>query len=672
MNLPRLHSSHPHMAPMSNRFARTPSIRRVVSIITIAAALVVPAVMDAQSSPDTTTLDAAVITATRLPGAIRSQTATVTVLDGAALRAEGVTHLADALRRVPGAAVVGSGSFGSQGSLFLRGGQSNYVRVLVDGVVANDPGGALDLARLTLDDVERIEVVRGPVSVVYGSEAVTAVIQLFTRSGGPRAVRAEVGGGSYGALRSSLGASGGGARLRWSVQGDQHRSDGILPFNNAYRNEGVSAALGVAPDAATDLRLTARYNTSDYQYPTNSSGTIEDRNAHSTQHRLMLGVDAGRRWNDRTETRVQLTASEFLPRSTDRADDAGDTLGFYGYTSRATVTRRAADLRTNVRLFAAQRLTVGAELARDHENGTSLSESEFGDFPGAFTAGRTNRAAYAQLLGDRGRFSYTLGGRFDDNSAFGTFRTARVGVAVRVTDALTLRASAGNAFKAPTFFENFAEGFTVGNPDLAPERSRSAEIGAEARGRGAVLRVTLFTQRFEDLVQYDGAAAPGEPNFRNIAAANAGGVELEASLPEIHGFVLSGSHAWTDTRVVRAGFDPSASATFVEGGRLIRRPTHLSTVQLGRPLGAAGTLGLALTRVGAREDRDFSGFPATPVMLDPHTRVDLSAELRVPERWLAGARVLLRAENVLAARYQEIVGFDAPGRSLYAGLKLER
>lgn len=660
------------MAPMSNRFARTPSIRRVVSIITIAAALVVPAVMDAQSSPDTTTLDAAVITATRLPGAIRSQTATVTVLDGAALRAEGVTHLADALRRVPGAAVVGSGSFGSQGSLFLRGGQSNYVRVLVDGVVANDPGGALDLARLTLDDVERIEVVRGPVSVVYGSEAVTAVIQLFTRSGGPRAVRAEVGGGSYGALRSSLGASGGGARLRWSVQGDQHRSDGILPFNNAYRNEGVSAALGVAPDAATDLRLTARYNTSDYQYPTNSSGTIEDRNAHSTQHRLMLGVDAGRRWNDRTETRVQLTASEFLPRSTDRADDAGDTLGFYGYTSRATVTRRAADLRTNVRLFAAQRLTVGAELARDHENGTSLSESEFGDFPGAFTAGRTNRAAYAQLLGDRGRFSYTLGGRFDDNSAFGTFRTARVGVAVRVTDALTLRASAGNAFKAPTFFENFAEGFTVGNPDLAPERSRSAEIGAEARGRGAVLRVTLFTQRFEDLVQYDGAAAPGEPNFRNIAAANAGGVELEASLPEIHGFVLSGSHAWTDTRVVRAGFDPSASATFVEGGRLIRRPTHLSTVQLGRPLGAAGTLGLALTRVGAREDRDFSGFPATPVMLDPHTRVDLSAELRVPERWLAGARVLLRAENVLAARYQEIVGFDAPGRSLYAGLKLER
>lgn len=660
------------MAPMSNRFARTPSIRRVVSIITIAAALVVPAVMDAQSSPDTTTLDAAVITATRLPGAIRSQTATVTVLDGAALRAEGVTHLADALRRVPGAVVVGSGSFGSQTSLFLRGGQSNYVRVLVDGVVANDPGGALDLARLTLDDVERIEVVRGPVSVVYGSEAVTAVIQLFTRSGGPRAVRAEVGGGSYGALRSSLGASGGGARLRWSVQGDQHRSDGILPFNNAYRNEGVSAALGVAPDAATDLRLTARYNTSDYQYPTNSSGTIEDRNAHSTQHRLMLGVDAGRRWNDRTETRVQLTASEFLPRSTDRADDAGDTLGFYGYTSRATVTRRAADLRTNVRLFAAQRLTVGAELARDHENGTSLSESEFGDFPGAFTAGRTNRAAYAQLLGDRGRFSYTLGGRFDDNSAFGTFRTARVGVAVRVTDALTLRASAGSAFKAPTFFENFAEGFTVGNPDLAPERSRSAEIGAEARGRGAVLRVTLFTQRFEDLVQYDGAAAPGEPNFRNIAAANAGGVELEASLPEIHGFVLSGSHAWTDTRVVRAGFDPSASATFVEGGRLIRRPTHLSTVQLGRPLGAAGTLGLALTRVGAREDRDFSGFPATPVMLDPHTRVDLSAELRVPERWLAGARVLLRAENVLAARYQEIVGFDAPGRSLYAGLKLER
>lgn len=655
---------------MLNRFSL------LFSYVALCSALAGPLAgpLAAQDTRDTTRLAATVITATRLPGALRSQTAAVTVLDGAALRAAGVTHLADALRAVPGAAIVGSGSFGSQSSLFLRGGQSNYVRVLVDGVVVNDPGGALDLSRITLDDVERIEIVRGPTSVLYGSEAMTAVVQLFTRQGaGPRAVRTEMGSGSYGAYRAALGASGASGPLRWSVQGDRHRTQGILPFNNAYQNDGIATSLAYAPDDRSDFRLTGRYNSSNYQYPTGSDGTVEDRNAHSTQHRLMLGLDAGRRWTDRVETRVQLTASEYLPRSIDLADDLGDTLGFFGYTSRGTVTRRVADLRTNLRVFGAQRLTLGAEYGRDRERSSSLSESEYGDSPGAFAASRDNRALYVQLLGDRGPFSYTIGGRLDDNSAFGSFRTARVGLAARLSPTLTLRASAGNAFKAPTFFENFAQGYTVGNLDLRPETARSAEVGAElVMGGGTSVQLTAFTQRFSNLVQYNGAVLFGQPNYANIAEAKAGGLELELSLPAWHGFRASGHHAWTDTRVARAGFDASASATLVEGGRLLRRPEHLSTVRLERSLRKAGTLMLAATRVGEREDRDFSSYPARAVMLAGYTKLDLTADLAVPAAWTRNARVLLRAENLFDARYTEIVGFRAPGRTLYAGLKLER
>lgn len=662
-------NSQPLETKMKNRTLLRP-IRCVVLLI----AFGTPGVLPAQEGRDTTALPATIITATRLPGALRSQTATVTVLDGDALRAEGITHLADALRRVPGATVVGSGSVGSQTALFLRGGQSNYVRVLVDGVVANDPGGAIDLSRLTLDDVERVEVVRGPVSVLYGSEAVTGVIQLFTRSGaGPRAVRAEFGGGSHGALRASLGTSGQTGPVRWTLQGDRHRSDGILPFNNAYLNDGVAASAGYSPDASSDLRLTARYNSSNFQYPTASDGTVEDRNAHNTQHRLLLSLDAGRRWTDRVETRVQLTSSEFLPRTIDAADNAADTLGFFGYSSRATVTRRIADLRTNVRLRGAQHLTVGAEYGRDHENGSSLSQSEYGDFPGEFTAARDNRALYIQLLGDRGPVSYTVGGRLDDNSAFGEFGTARLGVAVRATSALTLRASAGNAFKAPSFFENFAEGFTVGNPALKPEITRSAELGADAvLARGVSIRVTAFMQRFKDLVQYDGGAPPGEPNYHNIAAANAGGVEVEGALPELFGFVAAGGYTWTRTRVRRAGFDSGASATFVEGGRLLRRPEHLASVRIARRVSDVGAVTLTATRTGQREDRDFSSYPATIALLKPYTTVDLATELRVPESWFAGGRIVIRAENLFDAAYRQIVGFDAPGRTLYAGLKLQR
>jgi len=138
--------------------------------------------------------------------------ASVTILDGAALRAEGLTHVADALRQVPGMAIVQSGSYGAPTSLFTRGAQSNYTKVLVDGVPLNDPGGALDLAFLTLDDVERIEVVRGPTSVLYGSDAVAGVVQIFTRRGAEKPhASLDARGGSSVLGRSSAGVGTGAA-----------------------------------------------------------------------------------------------------------------------------------------------------------------------------------------------------------------------------------------------------------------------------------------------------------------------------------------------------------------------------------------------------------------------------------------------------------------------------
>lgn len=640
-----------------------------------ALALVVLAPLSALAQSDTTRLPATVITATRIPTAADAQTATVTVLDGAALRAEGLTHVGDALRRVPGLALARTSSFGSQQALFLRGGQSNYVRVLVDGVALNEPGGVLDLGRVTLDDVARIEVVRGPASVLYGSEAVTGVIQIFTRSGaGPARWRSELGGGSYGAQRGSLGASGGKGAFGWSLQGDRHRTDGILAFNNAYQNDGATGALTFAPDARSDLTLTTRFNTSQYQYPTGSDGSIVDRNAERTERRLMLGLDAGRKWTERLDSRAQFTAMDLRPRTSDRADDAADTLGFFGYVADATVKRRMVDARTTARLGDAQFLTLGGEWTRDTEVSESVSLSEFGDFPSDFQAARENRAVYAQAHGETGAFTYTLGGRLDQNSAFGRFETARLGAAWRIAAPLRLRASAGTAFKAPSFFENFATGFTVGNADLKPERARSADLGIElSLPRGTAIRLTGFTQRFRDLIQYTGAPpTPGDPNYYNIAQANAGGVEFEASFLAATGLATTIAHTWTDTRVVDAGFDTAPEANFVQGGRLLRRPAHVTSVQLRRPIRDLGTVSATILRTGEREDRDFATWPASIVILPPFTSVDVSSDLRLPNLMGSSARLLLRAENLFDVRTQQVAGFAAPGRVLYAGLRLER
>jgi vitamin B12 transporter len=619
------------------------------------------------------TLPPTVITATRLPTPLRAQTATVTVLEGATLRAEGITHVGDALRRVPGIAMARSSGIGSQHTVFMRGAQGNHVRVLVDGIAINEPGGTLDLGRLTLDDVERIEVVRGPASVLYGSVAVAGVIQIITRSGGAQRVSAELGGGSFGSVRGSLGASGRLGTLGWSLQGDRHAMDGVLAFNNAYRNDGVSAALRFTPDERTNVRLTTRYNNSMYEYPTGSSGHLVDRNAERTENRVLAGLEAGRRWTPRVETRAQYTWMDLLPRTNDGSDTPGDTLGFYGYYARGAVKRRMADARTIIRLAEAQFVTLGAEWARDQERTSSVSQSQFGDFPDELQAARENRAVYAQGQGEAGRLSYTLGARLDENSAFGRFRTARLGAGWRVNSALRLRSSAGTAFKAPNFFENFAGGFTVGNPNLKPEESRSADLGLELTlGTGANIALTGFAQEFTNLIQYNGGVALGAPKYENIVAANAGGVEFTLTLPRWAGVQPVFGHTWTRTSVEQAGFDTTASATFVSGGRLLRRPTHLTTLQLSRAVAGLGQFSALIVRTGEREDRDFSSFPAGVVNLGGFTTVDLAAELRLPATLGRDARLVIRADNATNVAFTQVSGFQSPGRILYAGLRLQR
>lgn len=659
MNAPTLRCTMPSYSPL----LPPPLMRALLAL------LLLPSLAIAQDSLPTT-----FITATRLPTPLHAQTASVTVLDAAALRAEGLTHVGDALKRVPGIAMARSSSIGSQHTVFLRGGQGNYVRVLVDGVAINEPGGTLDLGRLTLDDVERIEVVRGPASVLYGSEAVTGVIQIITkRGGGATRLRSEIGGGSFGTERGSLGASGGLGRLGWSVQGDRHAMDGVLAYNNAYRNDGLSAALDIAADAKTDVRVTGRFNNSMYAYPTGSAGALEDRNAERTENRVLAGLEVGRRWTDRVETRAQYTWMDLLPRTHDGPDDAGDTLGFYGYYARGAVKRRTLDARSTFRLFDAQLLTVGAEWGRDQERTTSVSVSEYGDFPDTLRAARETRAVYAQALGERGRLSYTVGARLDDNSAFGDFRTARAGAGWRVSDGLRVRGSLGTAFKAPNFFENFSGGFTLGNPDLKPEQSRSADVGLDVSlATGVRFSLTGFAQRFTNLIQYDGAAPVGQPNYENIVAARADGVEFALSLPRVAGVESSFGHTWTRTRVEHAGFDTTASATFVQGGRLLRRPANVTTLALRRALGTVGTASVVVVRTGDREDRDFATYPAGVVTLGAFTTVDLAADLRLPGRLGGFGHLVLRADNATDVRYTQVQGFQSPGRILYAGLRLER
>jgi vitamin B12 transporter len=632
---------------------------------------------------DSAWLRPVVVTATRIAQPSTVPSVSATVISGATLRARGITHVADALRDVPGAAVLQNGSFGAQTSLFLRGGDSKYTQVLVDGVPVNQAGGAFNWANLTTDNVDRVEIVRGPASVLYGSDAVTGVVQIFTRRGAgrPRASLAARA-GSYGTTEGELTASGGAGALGWSAGAARYASSGVLDtldYDNRYRNESLNGAVRWARDGAGDVTVAARGQRARFNFPTDGAGRLADLNSFREEARASVSIDAGRQLLPSLEARALLGAAGLRGRNDDRPDGPADTLGFsQGFVSRDGTTRRNADLRLNYRPATGTVVTVGGEY-----RGTAFRSADTSFARGAATPGtrfaphRDNRAAYGQVLADvADRLSINLGGRYDDNSAFGAFRTVRGGIGVRLADGLRVRAAAGNAFREPTLPENFARTrFERGNASLRPERSRSVEAGVEHRllaGR-VTLGGTWFLQRFRDVIQY-GRLAPSaggdSSHYFNVAAANAGGVEAEARVATARGAVVAASYTHVDTRVTDAGFQSGANQTFVAGSRLLRRPANLASLALTAPVSDRGTVTARVNHTGRRDDMNFATF--TRGTLPSFTTVAVAADVAVLRRAAGRGDVALtaRAENALDRRYESFYGFRAPGRTIIVGARV--
>lgn len=619
---------------------------------------------------DSTALPRVVVTATRVATPLAADVFATTVLSAPELRRAGIRDVAEALRQVPGVAIARTGGPGAQASLFLRGGESDFVRVLVDGVPVNDPGGAIDLSWLTLHDVDRIEVVRGPSSVLYGTDAVTGVVQIFTREGrGAARLEAEAEAARYGTTRGQISLGAGDAESALALTAARDRSQGLLPFNNQYANNALSLHGRLLAGRRTQLQITARHADETYHYPTDGAGTVEDRNAWRADRRAALSAEVGHQFAPRWRGEITLSQQHGMGRTQDLPDDAGDTLGFFAYRSRTEVRRRLASARLLVTPSAASALTLGVEWATDRQE--SRDSSNYDLSANAFEANRANRAYYVQWLAERGRLSLSAGARSDEHDSFGDFRTARAAAAWRLTRATVLRAAAGNAFKAPTFFESFRSAFSIGNPSLDPERSRSWEVGLrhEAWDGRLALGATWFDQRFRDLIQYT-FAGDGQPNYFNIARASARGLELDGAMMFSSRLRAFGTATLLRTRVDDAGFESGEGAVFVRGERLLRRPAQVVALGVSADLSARTTLDLATRFTGARDDRSFATYPASPVRLRRYTRLDLGATRALVSRG-EGTRVDLHAriENVLGARYREVANFPVPGRTLAVGVR---
>lgn len=616
------------------------------------------------------------VAATRNETPLSTVGVSATVLDAERIDERQASSLLTLLQDVPGIATARTGGVGLQGSAFVRGGESRFARVLIDGVPVNQPGGAFDLGTALPFELAQVEIVRGAASSLYGTDALAGVFNIVTRRAGPgegSSLRLEGEGGSFAWQRYLASANGRSQGLDWNLGLQRQRTDNEHP-NSAFEQWSGALSAGAQLGGGTDLRVLARLDDGSVGTPGATAFGRPDLDASFERQDLTLGatlrnvrgafahtLNAG---YARTQqlSKNPLDSGSYTPtfgglQAPFAFSDFPNPLGFQNDTARLSAGYKAE-------WQAAPRhlLTAGVDLERETGELGSLAAAEL------LSPERTNYGAYLQdrvLIGQRAFL--TLGGRVEKNDSYGTKAVPRAALAVRLRegeDSTTLRASAGAGIKEPSFFESFGESFYAhGNPDLKPERSRTFDLGLEQRlfeGR-ARAAVTAFHHTYRDQIAYfvkDFSTFEG--SYTNLGETRGRGLEFELSAAPLAHVRFEAAYTFLDGEIVEnaSTFDP----VYAVGEPLLRRPRHQGsfTAQAGS---ARGHVAATLVRVGERADSDFSGIGLTSN--EGYTRVDLRARFDVGH----GLEALATAENLFDEDYMEALGYPALGRSLRFGLR---
>jgi vitamin B12 transporter len=570
-----------------------------------------------------------VVTATLEEEAAENLSVAVTVIPRAEIEARQATQVLELLATVPGLAVVQSGSAGKLASLFSRGANSNHTLLLWNGRELNDPSfGGFDWAHLATEGVERVEVVRGPFSALYGSDAIGGVVQVLTgREAGGRATF-EAGGNGYlrGAFSAAAAAIG---ALQLDGAGHLRRGDGEVE-NDFFDSEELLARARLTPREGVEVGLVARGSRSEVGVPFDFSGSPSPRRRQerrSGEIVLPVRFESGA-WSWEGQAGHTELDLEF--------GDPDDPFAASSTDARSTQARGVGTWRSP----GATWIAAGADWKREQ----ATTHSAFG--PGLADHSQRTWAGFAQGAFGHGPWRFDLGARHDSNDAYGEETTLKAGALYRRREFLRLRATYGEGFHAPTLADLYFPGFS--NPRLRPETSRSYELGLElgdwAR-RPWSLTLAGFATDFENLIQFDFLTfLPA-----NVGRARSRGVEAEA--------------AWRGERLTAR-----LAATLLDtedrstGEPLRRRPEESASLVLAWRADPVGLHAVA-RHVGARADVDLGG---RPVELSGHTTFELGG------RWRAAPRLepYARIENLLNEDYEEAADFPAPGRTLVGGVAL--
>jgi vitamin B12 transporter len=619
-----------------------------------------------------------VVTATRTPLPAEETGVSISTLENAQLETMQPVAAADAMRFLPGAAVNSYGQDGALSSLFVRGGESTYNKVIVDGVAISEPGLTFDFGTLPLAQADRVEFVRGAQSTLYGSDAMTSVVQVWTRTGSTPVPELRFGadGGNFATANGYTSLAGAHGRFDYNFFGNQFNTDG-QGVNDAYSDSLEGANVGTALSDEVSLRVRVRHSNSHVGLPGawNFNGTqfvpplpVGDAQTNTLLGSAEISIAAPSGWQHR------LTASDYLYRYNDNSPE-GNTYNFasvFNYDINHVAFEYQGDY--------SERTWAHSTFGYRIENESAFFE--YPAFPPPTHGQRLNQDAYLQQQLTLGRLSVIAGGRFVHSSAFGNTGIPRVALtlqALRGGDLFSgtrLRFSYATAFMDPDFTDTFAGlPYYLPNPGLLPERTRAFEAGFQQKllaGRW-VLDATYFNNLFHDQIEYgtNTVTYQGNPpgtlgQFFNVQQSLAHGAEIELQGRLRKRLSLTTAYTYTSTEYLQSPYcaaDACGTPLYETGNPLLRRPKHSATTLLTY-LGTRWGANLGGSFVGRRPDSDF--FDTLVDHAAGYVRADLGGWYAINHRVTAYANVA----DALDRRYNEVVGYPALPINFRAGFRL--
>jgi outer membrane cobalamin receptor len=625
--------------------------------------------------------ESVVVSATRTEAPAGQVASSLTVFDSTQIEQRQSPPVADLLRSAPGAMVVRVGGLGTVTSLFVRGGESNYTKVLLDGIPLNEPGGAFNFSNVTSENLERIEFLRGANSALFGSDAMTGVVQLFTKRGNTAHPdgRVQIEAGSFSTARGSIAIAGQAGAADYSAEIAQFSTDNQVA-NDAFRNLTFSVTGGVRLGRGVEIRTVGRVERGRTGVPGQTAFGRPDLDAFFRRHDAVWGLTLDQ-LRGRLHQRAAYGLAVTHQASTNRVLDPPYTPSFDGHVAPFQFSDFAYDSHTDLRRHHA---SYQADWTLSSAHAGTHVETAVADWEGerarlsdvlnetSTSASRNNAGLTLQHQALWSAVFLTGSMRIEHNDSFGAAVVPRGTAAwyVRRSNGLVgatqVHASAGRGIKEPTVLQSFSLSPSfLGNPDLLPERSRTVEAGLEqrlARDR-AKIDVTWFDNRYRDIISTRTTSFnPFRAGYFNVGLTRARGAELTGDLALVSGVRFRAGYTFLDSKILQST-SPS-SAVFRAGQWAFRRPRHSGYIDVSW-MAAHASAALTGSMVGRRVDSDFSAL--VPALLSNDGRVtwDARGQAGLTRRF----SLTLAVDNLTNAHYMEPLGYPALGRAFRAGVR---